>query len=96
MGTFLVALVLLIFVLINFGFIGILNLPFDAKYVRYAMIAISGIFILRFIGDFKYVGIFKKYRHSTFASHDTYLYSPLCLIIAISHAILSLYYFDEL
>lgn len=41
------------------------------------------IFLIRAIGDFKYVGFFKKIKHSQFARNDTWFYSPLCLLIAI-------------
>lgn len=94
--TFFVAMVLSFFMLINLSFIGILQLPFYTKYVHYCMVGISCIFFLRFIGDLKYVGIFKKYRHSKFASRDTCIYSPLCLLLSISHAILSVYFADEI
>ena len=36
----------------------------------------------RAIGEFKYVGFFKKVRGSEFARMDTLLYSPLCLMMA--------------
>lgn len=73
--TFLVALVLLFFMFINLGYIKALELPYDINYIRYSMLAISAVFFLRFIGDLKYIGIFKKYRHSKFAFRDTYIYS---------------------
>ena len=38
--------------------------------------------IARAIGEFKYVGFFKKVRGSEFARTDTLLYSPLCLMMA--------------
>jgi len=36
----------------------------------------------RAIGDFRYVGLFKKVRGSPFARMDTRFYSPLCLLLA--------------
>jgi hypothetical protein len=44
---------------------------------------IPSIFILRAIGDFKYVGFFKSLKKTDFGRLDTKLYSPLCLIIGI-------------
>jgi len=41
------------------------------------------IFFIRAIGDFNYVGFFKKINHSQFARNDTWLYSPLCLFMAV-------------
>jgi len=43
----------------------------------------AAIFLIRAIGDFKYVGFFKKIKHSQFARNDTRFYSPLCLLIAV-------------
>lgn len=42
------------------------------------------IFFLRAVGDFKYLGFFKRIKHSTFAKYDTRYYSPLCLYLAFS------------
>lgn len=35
----------------------------------------------RVIGEFHWVGIFKKYKHSTFAKYDTRLFIPLCFLL---------------
>ncbi len=42
----------------------------------------AAIFVLRAIGDFRYIGFFKRIRDSRFAKFDTMLYSPLCLLLA--------------
>lgn len=44
---------------------------------------IAVIFLVRAFGNFTYIGFTKTIRKSTFANIDTYLISPLCLIIAI-------------
>ncbi|HEY5813383.1 MAG TPA: DUF3995 domain-containing protein [Terrimicrobiaceae bacterium] len=36
------------------------------------------VFALRLIGDFRYVGMFRKVKHTDFARMDARLYSPLC------------------
>jgi len=49
---------------------------------------IGVIFILRAIGEFNVVGIFKKIKGTVFAKYDTYFYIPLCLFVGyafISH-----------
>ncbi|MGE7690337.1 DUF3995 domain-containing protein [Lysinibacillus sp. NPDC097214] len=46
------------------------------------------VFIIRAIGEFKYVGFFKKIKHSQFARYDTWFYSPLCLFLGIVYIIL--------
>ncbi len=48
------------------------------------------IFLLRAIGDFKYIGFFKSITSTDFARLDTIFYSPLCLIIAVAGVILLL------
>jgi hypothetical protein len=45
---------------------------------------IGGIFLLRAIGDFKYVGFSKTIRNTHFARQDLRYYSPLCSIVALS------------
>lgn len=58
----------------------VLNVP---SYIfAYAGWLISSIFILRAMGDFKYVGFFKKVRKTEFANLDSKYYSPLCLALS--------------
>lgn len=45
--------------------------------------AIPSIFTLRAMGDFKYVGLFKKVKGTAFAKMDSNLAIPLCLLIAL-------------
>jgi len=45
---------------------------------------IPSIFIFRAIGDFKYVGFFKKVKHTKFSKLDTRYFSPLCLLIGLT------------
>jgi hypothetical protein len=40
------------------------------------------IFMAMAVGEFKYVGFFKKIKSSQFAIPDTKYYSPLCVLIA--------------
>ena len=53
---------------------------------------IGVLFILRAIGEFKIVGIFKKIKGTLFAKYDTYLYIPLCLFIGYSFIYHLLYF----
>jgi len=41
------------------------------------------IFVLRAVGDFKYVGFFKRVRNTNFGKLDSKYYSPLCLLLGI-------------
>jgi hypothetical protein len=44
---------------------------------------IGGIFVLRALGDFTYVGYFKRVKDTPFGRLDSKFYSPLCLLIGI-------------
>ncbi len=50
---------------------------------RYGGWILSGVFLLRTVGDFRWIGFFKKQKGTLFAKWDTLLYSPLCLFIGI-------------
>jgi hypothetical protein len=52
---------------------------------------ISLLFLLRTIGDFRYVGFFKSVTDTNFAHWDTILFSPLCLFIAVVAFLMSYY-----
>lgn len=39
-------------------------------------------FALRAIGEFRLVGFFKRVRDTQFGRRDTWLYSPLCLVVS--------------
>lgn len=43
---------------------------------------LAAVFALRAVGDFRYVGFFKRVRGSVFAQRDTWIYSPLCVVLA--------------
>ena len=51
---------------------------------------IPAIFLLRAMGDFKYVGFFKKVKNTLFSRFDTKLFSPLCLVIGLCGFLINL------
>jgi len=77
--TLIVALGLLFIALLYLQNISIISLPISKKLVAYAYWIIPSLFLIRAIGDFKYVGFFKKIVDTTFAKADTKIFSPLCL-----------------
>ena len=88
--TILVAVVLMFlaaFYLITSGVIKV-NLPTCIS--TYGLLSIVIIFLLRAIGDFNYVGVFKKIKDTKFGKNDTKIYSPLSLAICILTIILML------
>ena len=55
-----------------------------AKTLIYGNLTIGIVMLIRAIGDFKYVGFFKKIKGTLFAQNDTRYYSPLCLLISLN------------
>jgi hypothetical protein len=45
--------------------------------------------LARAIGDFRYLGFFKRVRGSKFAILDTLVYSPLCVLLAVGVAVVA-------
>ncbi|KER70506.1 MULTISPECIES: DUF3995 domain-containing protein [Burkholderia] len=54
--------------------------------ITFAVVALALIFAVRAVGDFRYVGFFKRIRGSRFARMDSLYYSPLCAALALSIA----------
>ena len=82
-ATLLVGLVLVLFGLLYLVKTGLVNLEIPNWITNYGYGIIPAIFILRAVGDFKYVGFFKKIRNTKFAKADSKLFSPLCLTVGI-------------
>jgi hypothetical protein len=82
-SAFIIAFGLVFFALVTAGNSGIWNKPIKRKYFRYGALAIAVIFILRAIGDFKFIGFFKTITRTRFGINDTQIFSPLCLFIAL-------------
>ena len=49
---------------------------------RYGVSALGAVFLLRTVGEFRYVGVFKRVRGTPYAARDTWLYTPLCAGLA--------------
>lgn len=82
-GTLIVALGLALFAFITLANIGIADSLVDRRYVHIGTYIISGIFCLRAIGDFKYIGLMKSVKGTNFAKEDTRTYVPLCLVLSL-------------
>ena len=87
--TFAVAFILLGFACFFLQKIKSITIPFlSDKIVTIGLGIIASIFIIRAIGDFRYLGFFKRIKNSSFAEKDTKYYSPLCLFIGLSAIVL--------
>lgn len=45
--------------------------------------ALAVVFIIRAVGEFRWVGFFKRHKGTVFAKWDTLLFSPLCLFLGV-------------
>jgi len=82
-ATLIVALVLVSFGLLYLIKPGLVQVQLPNWVNNYAYWFIPSIFILRAIGEFNYVGFFKKIKHTAFAKADSKIFSPLCLAIGV-------------
>lgn len=58
---------------------------FGLPRLRVARIGVWSLLVLFFargLGDFRLVGIFKRVRDTRFGRRDTWIYSPLCLVLS--------------
>lgn len=78
-GTLVVASGLVVFAEISLG---------DVLAYKWGYLVIGILFGLRAIGDFNYVGVFKKVKNSVFAKKDTTIFIPLCFYLSLSNIFL--------
>lgn len=52
--------------------------------------AVAVAFVGRAIGDFRWVGFFKRRRGTRFARNDSWMYSPLCLALGVGALVVAL------
>jgi hypothetical protein len=83
-----VALALLICALLVLGMLGIARFGLPDWPFRIGVCGVAAAFLLRAIGDFRYLGLFKTVRDTAFARNDSWFYSPLCIVIAINCVLL--------
>lgn len=83
-ACFSVALGLLAMAVVTFSKIGFIQIILPDVIDEYGLWIIGSIFLLRAIGDFKYVGFFKSIRDTEFGHLDKLFYSPLCLYLGLT------------
>ncbi len=74
-------LLMALFYGLQLGFIPV-NLP--SWIVTYGGWILPSIFLLRTLGDFKYVGIFKKVKTTGFARRDNAYFIPICTFLFVA------------
>jgi len=86
-GTLIVAIGLLLFMLVDLAYSGLIEHELSKDTMHYAILAIGVIFLVRAIGNFNNVGFTKRRTQTVFAEMDTRYYSPLCLFIGVVHLV---------
>ncbi len=81
-ATLAVGVVLLAFALLVAATAGLIKVGLPVRVLSWSCYGLALGLLARAVGDFKYVGLFKRVRGSRFARLDTMLYSPLCLLLA--------------
>jgi hypothetical protein len=88
-STLLVAFALVGFAAAVAGAAGLVPLGVPLRWLSWACYLLALGLLARAIGEFKYVGFFKRVRGSKFARLDTLVYSPLCLFLAAGVAVVA-------
>ena len=88
-ATLLVAALLLLFACLVAARAGFLQVGIPQRILSWLCYALALGLLARAVGDFKYVGFFKRVRAGKFARLDTLVYSPLCLLLSIGVALVA-------
>ncbi len=83
-ATVAVAIPFLLISLIFAQAAGWIELEIVGRYLSNLLLVLVSVFAIRALGDFKYVGFFKKIKNTEFALNDTKYFTPLCAFVAIS------------
>jgi len=89
-ATVAVGVVLCLFAGLVAATAGIVPVGLPAVALSWLSYALALGLLARAIGEFRYVGFFKRVRGSKFARLDTYVYSPLCMLLALGVALVAL------
>lgn len=83
-ATVAVAIPFLIISLIFAQAAGWFDFEIVGQYLSSLLLILVAVFTIRAVGDFKYVGFFKKIKNTDFATNDTKYFTPLCAFIAVT------------
>ncbi len=89
-STVAVGVVLVLFAGLVAATSGMLSLAVSPRVLAWLSYALALGLFARAVGEFKYVGFFKRVRGTRFATMDTLLYSPLCLLLSAGVAAVAL------
>jgi hypothetical protein len=80
-GAVAVGVILVGVMLLVLGLASAFRLPVPQSWLRIGGALWAAIFVGRAISWSRYVGMFKRVRNTRFARYDSWLYSPLCLLL---------------
>ena len=64
---------------------------FFPRATQIGVLGVALVFVGRAVGDFRWIGFFKRERASRFAQLDSRVYSPLCLALGLGALFVALY-----
>jgi hypothetical protein len=88
-ATLLVAMALMLGALIVLVRAQLLDVQMRPIVLRVGIWGLAAAFAARTVGEFRYVGLFKRVSDTPFARWDTRLFTPLCAIIAFAAALVA-------
>jgi Protein of unknown function (DUF3995) len=81
LATLVVAAALFLSVIIVLARAGILSTSIRSSQFMLPAVLVGFVFLARAVGEFRLVGFFKSVRGTPFARWDTFVFSPLCLVL---------------
>lgn len=82
--TFMVAVVFIGITLLYLNGAGIYKVSGVSEWVKQkGLLLFAIVFMIRAIGEFRYVGFFKRIKNTRFGINDTKYFSPLCAFLSI-------------
>jgi hypothetical protein len=63
---------------------GVPHSPMPEAWIQTGTVAVGVALVARAVGDFRFVGIFKRVRDTQFAEWDTRLFSPVSMLLGIA------------
>lgn len=88
-ATFGVAVGLGVAALLVAGRAGLADVGISPVVLHVGVWGVAVAFMLRTVGEFRYVGLFKRVRGTPFARWDTRLFTPLCAAIATAAVVVA-------
>jgi hypothetical protein len=89
-GTLLVAILLGSAALVVLGRLGLWGAALPRWPFFAGMWVLVAVFLCRVVGDFRWFGVFKRMTGTPFAWWDSWLYVPLCFVLALGCLVVAL------